>query len=63
MVWVVNGYPYSEAKMPIVYGHNSDGWNANTTLHMPYQSTVDILMRIASDSMGTVSLGPVMFGL
>lgn len=63
VVWVVNGYPYSEAKMPIVYGNNSDGWNANTTLHMPYQSTVDIVMRIASDSMDTVSLGPVIFAL
>ena len=63
VVWVVNGYPYSEAKVPIVNGNNSDGWNANTTLHMPYQSTVDIVMRIASDSMDTVSLGPVIFGL
>ncbi|THW31058.1 hypothetical protein D6D22_10385 [Aureobasidium pullulans] len=51
VVWVVNGYPYSEPKTPIIYGNVSDGWNANTTLHMPFNSTVDIIMRIANDSM------------
>jgi|FreactcultuFSWF8_1027224.scaffolds.fasta_scaffold00425_17 hypothetical protein len=55
VVWVVNGYPYSEPKTPIIYGNVSDGWNANTTLHMPFNSTVDIIMRIANDSMDNVS--------
>ena len=52
--WVVNGSPYSEAKTPIVYGPSSDGWNASTTIHLPSNATVDIIMRIANDSMDLV---------
>ncbi len=55
VAWVVDGYPYSEPETPIIYGNASDGWAANTTLHMPYNSTIDIIMRIANDSMDTVS--------
>lgn len=54
VVWVVNGHPYSEPKIPIIYGSVSDGWNANTTLHMPFNSTIDIIMRIANNSMDTM---------
>ncbi|KAJ8097160.1 multicopper oxidase-domain-containing protein [Lipomyces tetrasporus] len=53
-IWVVDGYPYSEAYVPIIYGNASDGWNANTTLHMPFNSTIDLIMNIASDSMDTM---------
>ncbi|KFY03310.1 hypothetical protein V490_00216 [Pseudogymnoascus sp. VKM F-3557] len=49
--WVVDKYPYSEAKVPIVFGNSSDGWMAGSTLHMPYNSTIDIIMTIANDSM------------
>lgn len=53
--WVVNGREYSESKRPIVYGNESDGWSAATTLHVPGNSTIDILMYVAEDSMDTVS--------
>lgn len=53
--WVVDGYAYSEPEKPIIYGNVSDGWGANTTLHMPFNATIDIIMRIANDSMDTVS--------
>ncbi|KAK9360812.1 conidial pigment biosynthesis oxidase PcArbB [Lipomyces starkeyi] len=54
VTWVVDGYPYSEPKMPIIYGNVSDAWTANTTLHMPFNSTVDIVMQIANDSIDTM---------
>ena len=55
VTWVMNRYPYSEASAPILYGNSSDGWNANTTLHLPSNSTIDIIMAIAEDSMDKVS--------
>lgn len=54
VTWVVDRYAYSEAKIPIIYGTMSDGWQANTTLHMPSNSTVDIVMSVANGSMDTV---------
>lgn len=56
VVWVVDKAPYSEAKTPVLYGNRSDGWNTNTTLHMPYNSTIDIIMQIANESMDTVCI-------
>lgn len=56
VVWVIDGHPYAEPKIPIIHGNVSDGWNANTTLHMPSNSAIDIIMRISSDSMDTASL-------
>lgn len=58
VVWVVDKAPYSEAKTPILYGNGSDGWTANTTLHMPSNSTIDVIMQIADDSMDTVYSNP-----
>jgi L-ascorbate oxidase len=55
VTWVVDRYPYQEADVPIVFGESSDGWLANTTQHMPLNSTIDIIMSIANDSMDTVS--------
>ena len=55
ITWVVDGYAYSESEKPIIYGNVSDGWDANTTLRMPFNATIDIIMRIANDSMDTVS--------
>ncbi|KAL2871428.1 Cupredoxin [Aspergillus lucknowensis] len=54
VTWVVNNAPYSEAEIPIIRGNTSDGWQANTTIHMPFNSTIDIIMRIANDSMDTM---------
>jgi hypothetical protein len=56
VTWVVDRHPYSEAKVPIIYGNASDSWQANTTLHMPSNSTVDIVMSIANGSMDTVCI-------
>ncbi len=55
VTWVVDGSPYLEPERPILYGNASDGWNANTTYHLPLNSTVDIIMNIANDSMDVVS--------
>lgn len=52
--WVVDKYPYSEAKVPIIFGNSSDGWVAGSTLHVPFNSTIDIIMTIANDSMDMV---------
>lgn len=55
VTWVVDRAPYTEPKVPIIQGNVSDGWQANTTIHVPSNSTIDIIMRIANDSMDTVS--------
>ncbi|KAK0860620.1 hypothetical protein LTR87_017243 [Friedmanniomyces endolithicus] len=47
VTWVVEKAPYVEVKTPILLGNQSDGCNANTTLHMPYNSTIEIIMTIA----------------
>ncbi|PSS18270.1 hypothetical protein M430DRAFT_139487 [Amorphotheca resinae ATCC 22711] len=49
--WVIDKYPYSEPKVPIVFGNSSDGWMAGSTLHMPFNSTIDIILTISNDSM------------
>ncbi len=56
VTWVMDGSSYTEASTPILYGKPSDGWNANTTLHLPLNSTVDIIMYVAKNSMDMVSL-------
>jgi len=56
VTWVMSRDPYVEPSTPILYGNSSDGWNANTTLHLPSNSTIDIIMAVAGDSMDRVSL-------
>jgi len=56
VTWVVDGSPYTEPSTPILHGNSSDGWNANTTLHLPFNSTIDIIMLVANNSMDIVSL-------
>lgn len=56
--WVLDQNPYTEASRPVLYGNSSDGWNANTTIHLPYNATVDLIMMVANDSMDQVSLFP-----
>ena len=58
VVWVVDKAPYSEAKTPVLYGNRSDGWTTSTTLHVPYNSTIDIIMQIADESMDKVCTDP-----
>lgn len=52
--WTLNGSSYQEAKVPILQGNSSAGWMADTTIHMPYNSTIDIIMRIANTSIDMV---------
>lgn len=55
MTWVVNKSPYLEPKTLIIHGNMSDAWNAETTLKLPLNWTVDLTLRIANDLMDTVS--------
>ncbi len=57
--WMVNKAPFIEPKVPIVYGDQSDGWNATTTYHMPSNAVIDIVMKIANESMDTVCHHPM----
>jgi len=56
LTWVVDSHPYTEPSTPVLYGSASDGWNASTTLHLPFNSTIDVVMTIANDSMDLVSI-------
>ncbi|KFY32044.1 hypothetical protein V493_00559 [Pseudogymnoascus sp. VKM F-4281 (FW-2241)] len=49
--WVIDGYPFAEPTTPILLGNVSDGWQTNTTIYMPFNSTIDIIMTISKDSM------------
>jgi len=52
--WVVDRYSYSEPKVPVIYGNISDGWTASTTMFMPFNTTIDLIMKVAPDSMDTM---------
>ena len=54
--WPVEKILYQDTRVPIIYGAKSDGWTATTTLHMPYSSTIDIMVRISNDSIDIVSV-------
>jgi hypothetical protein len=58
VTWVVDQYPYTEPRIPILFGNSSDGWQANSTIHMPLNSTIDIIMTVANDSMDIVRSFP-----
>lgn len=49
--WVLSHSPYTEASKPILLGNSSDGWNANTTFHLPSNATIDIILSVAKESM------------
>ncbi|TVY74179.1 Laccase-1 [Fusarium oxysporum f. sp. cubense] len=51
VTWVIDRAPFSEPDVPIIYGENSSGWNSNTTMHLPINSTIDIIMSISNQSM------------
>ena len=52
--WVIDRFPFSEPKVPIVYGDVSEGWKSNTTIHVPLNSTIDIIMNISNKSLDMV---------
>jgi len=54
VTWVIDGQPFSEPSRPIIYGNASDGWGAATSLHLPGNSIIDLIMHIANDSMDTM---------
>lgn len=56
--WAMNGTPYQMPRVPLLYSNTSDSWNASTTLHVPLNSTVDIILQVANDSMDAVRFSP-----
>src|SRR4051812_4356516 len=54
ITWMVGEAPFREPNVPIIYGDVSDGWGSNTTMHLPINSTIDIIIRISDRSMDTV---------
>jgi hypothetical protein len=54
VTWVIDRAPFSEPKVPIIYGENSSGWNSNTTIHLPINSTIDIILSVSNRSLDTV---------
>ena len=55
VTWMMNRDPYAEASTQILHGNSSDGWSANIAIHLPSNSTIDIIMAVADDSMDKVS--------
>ncbi|ERF69138.1 hypothetical protein EPUS_01094 [Endocarpon pusillum Z07020] len=47
-------FAINQTDIPHNIGNASDGWNAGTTLYMPGNSTVDLIMYVANDSMDTM---------
>lgn len=56
VTWVINRAPFKEPEIPIIYGDVSSGWKSNTTIHLPLNSTIDIILNISNQSMDTVRL-------
>ncbi|PYH94878.1 hypothetical protein BO71DRAFT_378813 [Aspergillus ellipticus CBS 707.79] len=54
VTWVMDGTPYMDPKIPIIQGPASDEWNSNTTIHLPFNKTIDVIMKIADDSLDTM---------
>lgn len=54
LTWVINDAPYEEQDVPIIRGEESPGWNADTTMHLPLNSTIDIILNIGNNSMDMV---------
>ncbi|KAL9567382.1 hypothetical protein ACKAV7_008457 [Fusarium commune] len=54
VTWVIDRAPFSEPDVPIIYGENSSGWISSTTMHLPINSTIDIIMNISNQSMDVV---------
>ena len=54
--WVIDHTQFREPDIPIIYGNISAGWKANTTIHLPLNSTIDIILNISNRSMDTVRL-------
>lgn len=50
VTWVVHNVPYTHPRIPILKGSVSGGWQTDTTVHMPFNSTIDIIMNIVDDS-------------
>jgi hypothetical protein len=54
VTWVIDSAPFKEPDVPIVYGEISSGWDSNTTIHVPINSTIDIIITISNQSMDMV---------
>lgn len=49
--WIISNASYVESTVPVLFGETSTAWVANTTLHIPRHTWVDIIMTIDSASM------------
>lgn len=49
--WVVDNLPFQSPDVPLIEGNKSDGWRAATTKHFPGNTTIDIILQIANDSL------------
>ncbi|KAK2609370.1 hypothetical protein QQS21_002151 [Conoideocrella luteorostrata] len=52
--WVFDREPFHEPDVPIIYGNASSGWKASTTVHLPLNSTIDVIMTVSNQSMDTM---------
>lgn len=50
-VWQVANTTFVEPVVPVLYGNSSSGFNANYTVHVPANTTVDVLMQVSPESM------------
>lgn len=53
-VWALNGKPFEEPNTAIIHGERSSGWTADTTYHLPWNTTVDIILNVSNRSMDQV---------
>ncbi|EGX97253.1 Cupredoxin [Cordyceps militaris CM01] len=54
VTWVLDRAPFKEPQIPVIYGNVSSGWTSNTTMRLPLNSTIDIILNISNDSMDTM---------
>ncbi|KAJ6446856.1 MICOS complex subunit mic19 [Purpureocillium lavendulum] len=49
--WALNSEPFQEPDTAIINRERSSGWTANTTYHLPLNTTVDIILHVSNRSM------------
>ena len=54
VTWEIDRAPFREPDIPVIYGEVSSGWNSSTTMHLPLNSTIDIILNSSNRSMDTV---------
>ncbi|QPG98040.1 hypothetical protein C2857_007180 [Epichloe festucae Fl1] len=54
VTWVFDQEPFTEPDVPILYGNISSGWKASTTMHLPLNATIDMIVNVSNQSMDTM---------